>query len=108
MVLDGYKEALNQLEKQGIIYCKDNFIMLSEQFIAASNNPKTRVTNTIKNAPRAVFSSLFNIFPQLLNFFSQNSESLLQFQTPIWKKEFEFARNPKSTFLFLCRRGLCR
>jgi tRNA A-37 threonylcarbamoyl transferase component Bud32 len=93
MVLDGYKEALNQLEKQGIIYCKDNFIMLSEQFIAASNNPKTRVTNTIKNAPRAVFSSLFNIFPQLLNFFSQNSESLLQFQTPIWKKEFEFARN---------------
>jgi hypothetical protein len=44
-----------------------------EQFIAASNNPKTRFTNTIKNAPRAVFSSLFNIFQQLLNFLSQNS-----------------------------------
>ena len=91
-VLRGYMEALNQLHKEGTILLSDRYITISNKFIAASKNPRTRFTNSIKNAPRALFTSLFAVFPQLLNFLAQNSEAFFRFQTPPWKKEFDFSR----------------
>jgi len=70
-VLQGYLEALVQLQKGGVINFADNYVVLSDAFISASKNPAVRFTNTIKNAPRALFTSLFGVFPQLLNFLSQ-------------------------------------
>lgn len=93
IVLHGYKEALNQLEKEGKIAFSDGHVTIAKSFIAESKNPKVRFTNAIKSAPRTLFTSLFGVFPQLLNFLSQNSEAFFQFQTPPWKKEFDFARN---------------
>lgn len=93
LVLRGYKEALTQLEKEGSILFSDGYVTISKEFIAASKNPKVRFTNAIKNAPRALFTSLFGVFPQFLNFLSQNAEAFFRFQTPPWKKEFDFARN---------------
>ena len=92
-VLSGYTTALSQLEKEGSLLFSDGYVTITKNFIAASKNPKVRFTNAIKNAPRALFSSLFGVFPQLLNFLSQNSEAFFRFQTPPWKKEFNFARN---------------
>ena len=92
-VLQGYMDALNQLEKEGATLFSDGYVTISSKFIAASKNPKIRFVNSIKNAPRAVFTSLFGIFPQMLNFISQNSEAFFRFQTPPWKREFDFSRN---------------
>jgi Kae1-associated kinase Bud32 len=92
-VLRGYLEALVQLQKDRVIDFADNYVVLSDAFISASKNPAVRFTNTIKNAPRALFTSLFSVFPQLLNFLSQNNEALFRFQTPPWKREFDFSHS---------------
>jgi tRNA A-37 threonylcarbamoyl transferase component Bud32 len=92
-VLRGYLEALSQLSKKGAVTFSAGYVTISSTFIVASKNPKILLTNTIKNAPRALFTSLFGVFPQLLNFLSQNSEAFFRFQTPPWKREFDFSRN---------------
>jgi hypothetical protein len=61
-VLSGYLEALNQLQSNGIVTFNDDYITLSEKFISASKNSKVRFSNIIKNAPRAVFTSIFGVF----------------------------------------------
>jgi tRNA A-37 threonylcarbamoyl transferase component Bud32 len=91
-VLRGYVEALNQMHKEGTIIFSDRYVTISNKFIAASKNPRIRLTNTIKNAPRALFTSMFAVFPQLLNFLAQNSEAFSLFQTSPWKKEFDSSR----------------
>ena len=91
-VLRGYIEALNQMHKEGTILFSDRYVTISNKFIAASKNPRIRLTNTIKNAPRALFTSMFAVFPQLLNFLAQNSEAFSLFQTSPWKKEFDSSR----------------
>ncbi len=75
-VLNGYIEALRQLEKEGKIVYSNNYITLSKKFVDESKNPRTRVINISKNAPRTLFTSFFEAFPQFLNFFTQNAELL--------------------------------
>jgi Kae1-associated kinase Bud32 len=85
----GYWEALNQLEKEKKIVLSDGYVTIPKKFVAESQNPKVRFTNISKNAPRTLFTSFFSAFPQLLNFFSQNTEALLKLQRgfPIKKDE---------------------
>ncbi len=92
-VLNGYMEALRQLHNDGILTLTKRNVTISSGFIAASKNPRVRFTNIIKNAPRALFTTFFGVFPQLLNFLSENFEAFMRFQTPPWKKEFDFSRN---------------
>jgi tRNA A-37 threonylcarbamoyl transferase component Bud32 len=92
-VLLGYIEALTQLNDEGAVSFTDGNVTISNTFITASKKPKIQFTNIIKNAPRALFTSLFESFPQLLNFLSQNSEAFFRFQTPPWKMESAFAKN---------------
>ncbi len=101
-VLRGYLEALAHLKKKGAVALADGYITISSTFIATSKNPRILLTNTIKNAPRALFASLFGVFPQLLNFISQNSEAFFRFQTSPGKKEIDFSRtfiNPQKYVL---------
>jgi tRNA A-37 threonylcarbamoyl transferase component Bud32 len=79
-VFQGYMKALKQLEKEKKIIFSDNYVTIPQKFVVESQNPKVRFTNISKNAPRTLFTSLFAAFPQLLNFFSQNTEALLKFQ----------------------------
>lgn len=88
-VLKGYLEALKQLEKEEVIRFDDGYVTISKQFVTESKTPKVRLTNLSKKAPRALFSSVFGLFPQFLNFLSQSTEMLSRFQAFPWKKEFE-------------------
>ncbi len=91
LVLRGYLEALKQLQKEGTVLFSEGYFRISPAFISAGKNPKVRFINFSKNAPRTLFTSLFNAFPQLLNFLSQNTEAFFKFQTPPWKREFDIA-----------------
>jgi Kae1-associated kinase Bud32 len=91
-VFNGYMEALNQLEKEKKIVLSDGYVVIPEKFVAQSKNPKVRFTNISKNAPRTLFTSLFAAFPQLLNFFSQNTEALLKLQKFQVKREADLTR----------------
>ncbi|MEM2999494.1 MAG: lipopolysaccharide kinase InaA family protein [Candidatus Bathyarchaeia archaeon] len=80
LVFHGYMEALKQLEKEEKILFSNGYVLLHKKFVAESKNPKIRLANLSKNAPRALFTSVFNALPQLLNIFSQNADALLNFQ----------------------------
>ena len=92
LVFHGYMEALKQLEKEKKIILSQGDVMLPKKFVVESQNPKVRLTNISKNAPRTLFTSLFAAFPQLLNFFSQNTEALLKLQNFTLKREADLAR----------------
>lgn len=91
-VLQGYIEALKQLEKEGRIIFSNGYVMLHKKFVAANKNPKVRLANLSKNAPRALFTSGLKVLPQLLNLFSQNTEALLNFQRFASKNEADLQR----------------
>ena len=92
-VLRGYIEALDQLEKEKKITLSDGYVMIPKKFVVESQNPKVRFTNISKNAQRTLFTLLFGVFPQLMNFFSKNTETFLKLQTVTMKKEANLARS---------------
>jgi tRNA A-37 threonylcarbamoyl transferase component Bud32 len=92
-VLSGYMEALEQLEKEKKIILSEGYVMIPKTLVAESKNPKVRLANISRNAPRTLFTSLFGVFPQLLNFFSQNTEALLKFQKLTPKREVTATRH---------------
>jgi Kae1-associated kinase Bud32 len=78
-VLHGYMEALRQLEKEEKVILSEGYVMIPKKLVEESKNPKVRFINISKNAPRTIFTSLFQVFPQMLNFFSQNIEAFQNF-----------------------------
>jgi Kae1-associated kinase Bud32 len=86
-VFQGYMEALGKLEREGKIVLSNGYVTIPKKTVVESQNPKTRLTNISKNAPRTIFTSLFASFPQLINFFSQSTEAIL-------KLKFQLKRPP--------------
>ena len=91
-VFHGYMEALKQLKKEKKIVLSDGDVTIPKKFVVESQNPKVRFTNISKNAPRTLFTSFFAAFPQLLNFFSQNTEALLRLQKFQVKRDADLTR----------------
>ncbi|MCW4053533.1 MAG: hypothetical protein NWE84_01250 [Candidatus Bathyarchaeota archaeon] len=90
-VFHGYIEALKHLEKDKKITISGGYVIIPKKFVAESKNPKVRLTNISKNAPRTFFTSVLATFPQFLNFFSQNTEALIKL------KKFTVKREPDVT-----------
>ena len=93
--LDSYKEALSQLEAEGKIYFFNGYVKISKKLIAQCQDPKVRILNLTKNAPRTLFTSLFGVFPQLMNIVSQNIEAFLRTQ------KINFGKPPDPAYLFI-------
>jgi len=91
-VFHGYIEALKQLEKEKKIVLANGDVTIPKKFVVESQNPKVRFANISKNAPRTLFTSFFATFPQLLNFFSQNTEALLRLQKFQVKRDVNLTR----------------
>lgn len=87
--LESYNEALKQLEVEGKIYFLDVFVKISEKILKQCQDPRVKIVNLSKNAPRRLFSSIFGTFPQLINIFSQNAEAFLKTQRINWRKQFD-------------------
>ena len=92
LVFQGYLEALSHLEKEKKIILSKGYVMIPKKFVIESQNPKVRLKNISKNAPRTLFTSLFAFFPQLLNFFSQNTEALLKLHKFTMKRKGDLTR----------------
>ena len=84
-VLEGYVKAIEQLKKEKKLLLLENYVMIPKKFVSQTSNTRTRFTKITRNAQRSIFTTLFEVFPQLLNFLSQNTEALLKFQRPQWK-----------------------
>ena len=79
-VISGYLEALDQLSSEKKILFSKGKVMIPKEFVAICKNTKIRLVNISKNGPRALFSSFFGVFPQLINFLSINNEISLKLQ----------------------------
>jgi tRNA A-37 threonylcarbamoyl transferase component Bud32 len=82
--LAGYIMALEQLSKEKRITFSGTWVMLCNTGSKGSF-PRARLSGITKNAQRSIFTSLFEMFPALLNFLSQNTVELSEFQPP-WQK----------------------
>jgi tRNA A-37 threonylcarbamoyl transferase component Bud32 len=108
-VLQGYIEALEQLEMEKKVSISDGFVTIPKRTIVRSQNQRVHFLNLAKNAPRTFFTSFVKIFPQLMTFFSQNSESLLYVQRLILKKGKEnrsYFVDPKKYVFLPTAKGL--
>ena len=83
----GYMKVLEQLESEKIVLFSENYVMISQKFISKSKNSRKRFLNLTRNAQRSIFTSVFEVFPQLLNFIAQNTEALLSLEKLSLKME---------------------
>ena len=93
--LGSYNEALRQLEAEEKINFLNGYVMISKKFIARCQDPRIKIINLSKNAPRTIFTSFFGVFPQLMNIVSQNTEAFLKTQKINWRKQ------PDPGYLFI-------
>ena len=84
--LVSYNQALKQLEAEGKIYFLNDYVKMSKRFLVECKDPRIKLLNLSKNAPRTIFTTLFGTFPQLINIISQNSEAFVKSQRINWRK----------------------
>jgi len=82
--LNIYKVALKQLEAQKKISFRNGYVLITKEFIAQCQDPKLRIINLAKNAPRTLFISIFGVLPQLMSIVSQNIDTFLRTQKINW------------------------
>jgi len=91
--LDGYIEALRQLEKEMKVQFSGGYVLVPRKLVSEDKRPRIWLANISKNAPRTLFTSIFKVFPQLLNLFSQTAEAFPKLQTfEQWKKSIDANR----------------
>jgi hypothetical protein len=103
LVLGGYLDAIKHLDAEGITFESDGYVMISAKFIETNKNPKVWLNNGARNAPRMLFTPIFSVFPQLLNFISKNTQDLFRSKTLNWKRQIDLSRNfvnPKNPYSF--------
>jgi Kae1-associated kinase Bud32 len=108
-VLKGYMKALGQLEKEERIAHKNGYVTISDKTILKSQEPKARFRNITKNAPRTLFASLFETFPQILNFLSLSTEALVKLQKLHPKRDLDMRPslvNPQELLFVPTAKGL--
>ncbi len=93
--LSCYSEALKQLQAEEKIVASKDYITITKKFIAQNQDPKIKIINLSKNMPRTLFTSIFDVIPQLMNIVSQNTNDFLRTQKINWK------RQPDPTYSFI-------
>lgn len=83
--LMSYNEALMQLDSEDKIDFANANVTVSKKFILRCQDPKIKLVNLSKNAPRTLFASFFGFLPQLMNVVSQNTEAFLRTQRINWR-----------------------
>lgn len=87
LVLKGYLEALEDLEREGLIIFSEGYYKISEDFAGKARGQAARFMNLFRSGQRAMFTSMLSLFPKTMDILSQNREFSLKLQ-------FSFGRNP--------------
>ncbi len=85
--LQPYNEALKELEAEKKIFYLNDYVKVSEKILKQCTDPRVKIVNLSKNAPRRLFQSIFGTFPQLISIFSQNTEAFVKAQKNNWVRE---------------------
>ncbi|MEM2103681.1 MAG: lipopolysaccharide kinase InaA family protein [Candidatus Bathyarchaeia archaeon] len=80
-VMEGYNDALRELEREGIVKRVDlDLFKISKEFIEESRKRKALFTNLLRSAQKALFNSLLGTFPKVLRVLSERVDAILKFQ----------------------------
>lgn len=91
--LEGYLEALSQLAKEQKVKLSDGYVTMPRERVPDSQKPKLWLASLSRNAPRTLFTSLFETFPQLVNLFNQSTETFPRLQKfGQWRKSLDATR----------------
>jgi tRNA A-37 threonylcarbamoyl transferase component Bud32 len=82
--LKSYRDALIQLDAEGLISFKNDYVTTSKEFAHQSQKPIVFITNLIKNVPRTIFTSILGVVPQMLNSITQNTQFLKNQKDNSW------------------------
>lgn len=82
-VLQGFLEALKELERDKVVNQLNGCWLISKQFADKAVTLKARFIDLFKTGQRTLFAASLGIFPRLLEAFSQNREQLFKFQMSI-------------------------
>ncbi|MCW3999466.1 MAG: hypothetical protein NWE93_04440 [Candidatus Bathyarchaeota archaeon] len=107
--LDCYTQALIQLEAQGKVNLHNGYVCITKNFISKCQDPKLRLINFSKNAPRRIFTSFLGVLPQMMGIISQNTEEFLRTQKINWARPFEEAADfvdPQKYVFFPTAQGM--
>jgi tRNA A-37 threonylcarbamoyl transferase component Bud32 len=107
--LASYIQALKQLESEEKIIFSEDYIKTSKKLITQCQDPRLKIGNLAKNAPRTFFSSIFGVIPQLMSVVSQNTEAFLKTQKINWKIPFDSTGvfvDPQKYVFFPTSKGL--
>jgi tRNA A-37 threonylcarbamoyl transferase component Bud32 len=102
--LQGYLQALTELQHEGMISSSDGFIKVSEKFANTLKQRKISFVNILKTAKRAqrsLFMSWLGVFPEILANLSRNRELRFTLRHFAWRsKAFSQVEDPHN-FLFV-------
>jgi tRNA A-37 threonylcarbamoyl transferase component Bud32 len=107
--LASYMQALKQLEAEEKIVSSEDYVKTSKKLISQCQDPKLKIVNLAKNAPRTFFSSIFGVIPQLMSVVSQNTDTFLKTQKINWKIPFDSTGvflDPQKYVFFQTSKGL--
>jgi tRNA A-37 threonylcarbamoyl transferase component Bud32 len=91
--LTGYVEALAQLEKEGKVRMSQGYVMVPKGQLSETQKSRIWLTNLSRMGPRTLFTPIFEMFPQLLNLFNQNTEIMQKLQSlGRWKRNVNSTR----------------
>jgi tRNA A-37 threonylcarbamoyl transferase component Bud32 len=91
--LEGYVQALAQLAKEEKVRLSDGYAEMARERVSDRQKSKLWINSISRNAPRTLFTPLFETFPQLLTLFNQNTETFPKLQTlGHWRKSLDAAR----------------
>ena len=82
--LEAYNQALKQLAAEEKITISADYVYIPKKLITRSQDPKIKIINLSKKAPRTLFTSFFGVLPQLMSIVSQNTEAFLRTQKINW------------------------
>lgn len=77
--LNGFSEALRQLEREGKICISNGYVRICEELAQKAVSRRARFVSLFRPTQRALFVSLLGILPGILNLLSQNREFLQRF-----------------------------
>lgn len=108
--LEGYKAALKELEREEKLTFSGDFVMISKKLVSEGKKPKAWLASISRNAPRSLFTPIFEVFPQILNLFSLNIETPLRIQAlEKWNKFLSYTQpfvDPQKYILIATANGL--
>jgi len=82
-VMNGYLEALKELEEEKIVESSGVHVKVSKKFVEKAESNKIHFVNIFRTAQRVLFTSVLSVFSRTLGFLSQNKGTTLKFQWDI-------------------------